>query len=212
MDARLQLHNPLRQPNWRALRAAYLADHLPKPVPARRQDDKRVCAYYRYLAGLYSAGDDDPLRQKIISKLPHVDRAHRLQFDAEYELRQTMEAWLLTREPIPEIAARFAMDAAVVEYFEQLFFNVRDRLDCTTWIIKTIRGGGGDAGTKDRPRLERGILLREFAYFGGALVLDALISGRLFGLSQVSAANVGSFWETLPGTRDWHAICSLKKN
>ena len=42
-----------------------------------------------------------------------------------------LEARLLTSESFAEIAARFATEAPVIDCFEKLFFNVRDRLDCT---------------------------------------------------------------------------------
>ena len=60
--------------------------------------------------------------------------------DPDRRLRQILEAWLLTNASFSEIAKRFATDPLTIEYFEQLFFNIRDRMQHKDWIAKIILG------------------------------------------------------------------------
>lgn len=95
------------------------------------------------------------------------------------ELRQITEAWLLTTEPYCEIANRLGTDEKTIDYFEKLFFNVRDRLHARDWIAKIIWGSPTDrAGNKDGVMTEnqRGILYRWIGHCGGPLVLDSMVA------------------------------------
>jgi hypothetical protein len=66
-----------------------------------------------------------------------------------------------------------------VECFEKIFFNVRDRLDASTWVLKTI---GASPGAR-RPLAPDGALTAKhiyttwqtFAYYGGPLVLERVL-------------------------------------
>jgi hypothetical protein len=84
----------------------------------------------------------------------------------------------LARETDQQIAARVGTLPEAIGCFEQLFFNVRDRLDCRSWIVQAALGPRrarvGDGAT---PQEEWETLLRRFAYAGGSHVLDVLISG-----------------------------------
>jgi hypothetical protein len=138
MDARFYKSNPLRPPQWRAERVWRMLEHGPSPLKPRRYDDHYVRAYRRFVMSFLAAGGIEPLVAKVLANQPHVYQAYMLHYDPDTERRQILQAWLLTKEPYPAIAKRFAMDEKTVDYYEEIFFNVRDRLDNKDWIAKTI--------------------------------------------------------------------------
>jgi hypothetical protein len=196
MDARYQTYNPFRRPAWRAERALQLAENQPAPLPARRYDDHYVRAYRHYVLGVLAADGEQTQLETIYRELPDVHRAHQIYFDSNYTGRQNLEAWLLTRKSTSDIATRLSAEVKAVEYFEQLFFSVRDRMDCTDWINKVINGWPNNliSHPDARREFERGVLYRKFAYYGGPHVLDALISGRLLGQFPGCAEDIASFF------------------
>ncbi len=93
-----------------------------------------------------------------------------------------LEARLLTNASFAEIAHGFATEPKAIEYFEALFFNVRDRLSNTDWINKVIRGEFGaaqDGGRLELAAEDRGYVLRLFAFYGGPHVLETMIHGMI---------------------------------
>ncbi len=180
MDARIFNSHFLRQPQWRAERVWRMLEHRPSPLRPRRYDDHYVRAYRRFLMSFLAAGGVEPLIAKVVANQPHVHAAHMLHYDPDSERRQILEAWLLTTEPYFEIAERFAMDEKTVDVYEQVFFNVRDRLECTDWIAKVIIGPRDYLASNSRGVMtqdQRGFLYKLFGYNGGPLVLEALVSG-----------------------------------
>jgi hypothetical protein len=69
----------------------------------------------------------------------------------------------------------------VVSHYAELFFDVRDRFQATAWIMQVILGPSRLRSTfRENGELtqeQRAFLYRFFGYFGGPLVLDALIAG-----------------------------------
>ena len=94
--------------------------------------------------------------------------------EGEPTTRRAVEAWLLAGEPIEAIARRCGVPVEAVEVYEQLFFNVADRLTSTSYILfhaigaASYRGFDGD---------DTGAVLKWFAYMGGPRVLDFLLGG-----------------------------------
>ena len=84
----------------------------------------------------------------------------------------------MSREPFDAIAHRFDVPAGAIDWYEKLFFNVCDRLDCRDWIAKIIRGEPGDTdpnrnGVMTEQR--RTMVYRGFGFHGGPEVLDAIV-------------------------------------
>jgi hypothetical protein len=170
--------NPFRRPAWRSERVFAMLKHRPRPLRPRRSDDCHVRAYRCFLKHYLAAGDDGEERLRLHPAMPAVAQAHEL-FSIDVERRQILEARLLTSETFDEIAARFATEAAVIDCFEKLFFSVRDRLTNKDWIAKVIKGPPEERVPNRNGVMtvaERGFAYRHFGYFGGALVLDALIA------------------------------------
>jgi hypothetical protein len=170
--------NPFRRPMWRAERVFAMLEHRPRPLRPRRCDDTYVRAYRCFLKHCLAAGDDTAERLRLHPAMRNVDQAHRLRFDADEERREILQARLLTVETFTEIAARFATEAPVIDCFEKLFFNVRDRLTNKDWIAKIIKGPPENrVPSRDGvlTAAQRGFVYRLFAFFGGPVVLDTLI-------------------------------------
>ena len=173
---------PFRRPKWRLERVVQLISRRPNPLRPGRYDDHYVRAYRRILLELAAADDDEAKREAVFLEYPHVCRGHLLHYSPDIERRQILEARLLTSETIQEIAIRFATVPEVIDYYEKLFFHVRDRLQCSDWIRKVIKGPRGDYRDDGEGVVtdeQRGYVYRLFAFFGGPLVLDAAVNGMI---------------------------------
>jgi hypothetical protein len=169
---------PFRRPQWRSERVFEMLAHQPRPLRPRRYDDHFVRAFWRYSRLRLAAADDEQRQERIRLEMPHVSQAHEL-YHSDVERRYVVEARLLTRESLGTIGQRLGVEARAVEYFHELFFHVRDRMQCSDWLHMAIRIPRNDH-TPDRhgalTTAERGFVYRLFALFGGPLVLDAMIA------------------------------------
>ena len=88
------------------------------------------------------------------------------------------EARILTGEPFESIGTRLNVSPKAIEYFEQIFFDVRGRLQFRDFILNEVIGTMPSAFDRrgELSTSQMAYLYRSFAYFGGALALDALIS------------------------------------
>src|SRR5262249_33635962 len=71
-------------------------------------------------------------------------------------------------EPFAEIARKLNCSVRVVQLFERLFFNVRDRLECRSWIEHVAIGNRDNQS--QQAKMQR--LMKQFAYFGGVPGLE----------------------------------------
>jgi hypothetical protein len=180
MNLQFIRQSPFRRPQWRMDRVMQMLGNRPQPLRPTRHDDHNIRIYRQILIDLGTAKDDESRRDEIFREYPEVCRAHLLHYSPDVESRQILEASLLTTKSFTEIANRFATEPRAIEYFEGLFFNVRDRLSSSFWIRQVIRGRfdtGRDVNDKNLRLAQRGYVLRLFAFFGGPLVLDAMVQG-----------------------------------
>jgi hypothetical protein len=80
---------------------------------------------------------------------------------------------------LEKIATRFRTTTETIKYYEKIFFHVRDRLDTPTWIAKVIRDPIDSIRHRNSREYyieQRGYALKLFGYFGGPLVLDAVVA------------------------------------
>jgi hypothetical protein len=66
-------------------------------------------------------------------------QAHVLCWSQDAEDRALVDARILTRERDAQIARRLLILPAAVRCYEALFFHVRDRFQCSAWIMPIIR-------------------------------------------------------------------------
>jgi hypothetical protein len=94
--------------------------------------------------------------------------------EGEPTTRWAVEARFLAGEPIEVVARRCGVPVEAAALYEQLFFNVSDRLENRSYVLffaighATYEGFAGD---------DSGALLKWFAYMGGPRVLDFLLGG-----------------------------------
>jgi len=164
----LQRHSPYRSPAWRWERAQHLVEQGCTLSP--RLDDALTCQAVCYLrACKRSRGDSQ--RARPPRAYPDVHAA-RLLHETTSSTALEVQARLLARQTVEDIARRTAVPARVVRTYERFFFNVLDRLGATDWVVcQAIRRG--DA-RRDLPSVAA-MLLRGFAFFGGPALLDALL-------------------------------------
>lgn len=158
-----QRFSPVRSLSWRWERATDLLDN--GRYWSRCRDDDwtlRAMAYIRTMRRV------PPGRPENLARVdPEVYAAHQL-YDQRGPRRLEIEARLLAGQTVPEVAARVALPEPTVAAFEALFFHVRDRLEAADWITVHALGRG------NRDSIAA-IVLRSCAYYGGLVLLDAVL-------------------------------------
>jgi hypothetical protein len=188
MDARFpqfQSDNPHRSIAWRWERACHLVNHGGTLSP--RQDDPATRTAARFLRAWHRCRD----QARLAEKWRTLCAAHRLAV-TDGRQRWELRARILARQSDAEIAARCALTAETVQWFEALFFNTRDRLGAVDWITSRCFGLGIRFGVRPGD-LET--LWAVFAYHGGPLVLDVVravsVDADQPGWPWTAAANPG---------------------
>jgi hypothetical protein len=198
MHPEIYKNSPFRKPRWRADRATELVEHQPSPLKSRSYDDSYVRVYRRFLIALIAAGGDEVARFEVMHELPHVFHAHELRFHSDRQLRDVLEARLLTVEPLAEIANRIGTEPLTIEFYEALFYNVRDRLSHKDWIAKVICAPSGDVSPNMKGATaedQRAYVYRLIGYHGGSLALDALFGGTPSAATPARAEDVADWFD-----------------
>ncbi len=133
-----QKYNPLRSRCWRSDRVIELIENRPFPRrPSRIDDDRYTRGYYFFLLATRCTDRTRPGRA-LSKEDPALVQAHRLRWSLDAEDRAIVEARILTGESDAEISKKLGILPETVDWYENLFFCVRDRLGCSSWIRKTI--------------------------------------------------------------------------
>jgi hypothetical protein len=134
--------NPRRPVDWRWQRAGLMLELGLRW--SRRRDDAQVRRAKQYRAALRRCrGEAD--RRSLERKMPDVAGAVAIH-EGEPTTRGAVEARLLAGEPIEAIARRCSVPVEAVEIYEQLFFNVADRLTSTSYILFHAVGAASNNG------------------------------------------------------------------
>jgi hypothetical protein len=156
--------NPFRPVDWRWLRAAALVESRRRPRPPH--DDDWVVAAMRFRRWL---------RQPDVAARPSppgLPEAHALYAAPPSFRRWELEAWLLTREPFEVVGAKCRLSQEVVEAYHAVFFDVRDSLDATAYILNVVIGPRRHSGLTEA---DVDVLLKMRAYSYGTAALEALL-------------------------------------
>lgn len=188
--------DPFQKPYWRHERVLRLRQSVP-PQRCTRHDDKWIQGYKTFLVD-WDKGS--AVRDRALHSNPGLYYAHTINEmrALEPEVALMIEARLLAGMSFEEIAENAKTFPETIDWYEKLFFNVSNKLRHHDWIIKSILlpaydqyveneeevkiGRGKKAKTAlrivreiARPHLD--MTLKFFAYFGGPLVCDIMISG-----------------------------------
>ncbi len=187
----VRLANPFLRPNWRHERVVQMLATVP-PERCKRYDDQWVKDYKTFLFQ-WNKGENN--RDRLMYDNPGLYFAYLLhdRMYVEPELRLIIEARLLAGSPKEEIADACKTIPETIEWYERLFFNVEDFLKHRDWILKHVLLPSSDRFVEDesdddsddfkprpsselvRPHLD--MTLKFFAYFGGPMVCDLMITG-----------------------------------
>jgi hypothetical protein len=180
MHVQFQQFNPFRDPQWRYERCLKLVEHQPQPLPASpRRDDEYVRRYRKFLLR-FLRSDDEEARAALFPLDPPLFYAHLIHHHPDREWRTIVQARLLTGDDDAEIANYGGTLPDTIHLYEQLFFNVRDRLDNKDWIVKTVLGTATQRASNRYDTMtdhQRDSLYKLFGYFGGPIILNTVISG-----------------------------------
>ena len=189
----VKLADPFLRPNWRHERVVKMLDSVP-PERVKRTDDKWIAGYKKFLQQWNKSEDN---RDKLLYEDPGLYFAY-VMFDrmfTEPELRLMIEARLLSGLTYEDIADECKTIPETIQWYERLFFNVIEFLPNHDWIMKHVLLPSSDRFVQDystddddeaafmakpsnevvRPHLD--MTLKFFAYYGGPLVCDMMISG-----------------------------------
>lgn len=170
--------HPYRPVNWRWERARILRDYG-KQAPGQDLDDK----WTRSAANFRTAKDsckDELTLYTLFDKHRDLAMAYELWDENSTNttgrsnpMRYEIEARILAKEPLEQIAQKSRVPIAALRWYEKLFFNVIDRLDNDMYIMHQVIGDAIQRGMTDR---DYAILWKLYAYRRGSAMLDFLIS------------------------------------
>lgn len=178
---RLQKYSTVRAPRWRYDRIRHLLDAKPRRKPAR-QDDRLIRRMAQFLVHWETAPTRNRTyqnlkfaRQELFPRYPDLYLAYELFVSEGCErARCALEARLLARQSDEEISSKLTTMPEAVAAYEQLFFNVRDRLDNADYIVARVlaptMSNGYETASLD-------LSAKFFGYFAGPQVLDYILHG-----------------------------------
>jgi hypothetical protein len=161
--------DPFRPVDWRW---RWAADLLDQGEPFSVADDHAVREAAAFLQAWHGC-EDDADRQRLALNIPALYGAHQLYLAAGAFAKCEVEARLLTEESYALIAEKCGLTAEVVTAFHNTFFDVRDRLHAEGYVLHQVIGPKAHAGLTEA---DVDVILKMYAYAGGPLVVDALVS------------------------------------
>lgn len=164
--------NPFRPPDWRWQRAAAIAEGTGAPTTKRR-DTPAGYDWIRKATRFRRAWNDDidgSNRTEIAEQNYAIFWAHWLYMGQQPQQRASVEARILAREDDFEIGYRAGLPPAVVQAYEALFYDVREKLPHTGYMLHVVFG----PSVMGSNQVEH--LWRLYGYFLGPHVLNALES------------------------------------
>lgn len=186
--------DPFQRPYWRHERALQLRQFSQR---CTRRDDSWIQEYKAFLIEWDKGG---AARERLRHTHTGLFYAHMIHVKrlVEPEVAFIAEARLLSGLSYEEIAQGIKTFPEVIEWYEKLYFNVSKRLRHHDWIVKSILLPSYDMYVEHeeikeeenddkkipaarvvrvlaQPHLD--LSLKFFAYFGGPLVCDIMITG-----------------------------------
>lgn len=164
-----------RSPAWRYDRIQRrIADG--KPLHPQRDDEYMhiLRRYYQVKRKLQTQIDSpEDLKEELSARFTYVWNADNIfQQGSDHRNRYELEANILSRRGIKEIADRCQVDVDTVRFYEKMYFNVSDKLDARSYIAGTVLGPAFMAGLNSKS-LE--LTAKYFAYFAGPHILDHVL-------------------------------------
>jgi hypothetical protein len=181
MHEQFQSVNPFREPSWRFQRVLDLVER-DRPGRCTSRDDEYVKAYRRF-AGKFRGARSEENRISLFPDHPGLFIANLIHHQPDKEWRWLLQARILSGEGDKKIASRMSTLPSAVDWYEKIFFNVRDRLEAEDYIAKHAIGKLEDRGPSAREGrqtdFQEQMSYKLFGYYGGPYLLDIMFSGFL---------------------------------
>lgn len=167
--------NPFRPPHWRWLRATGIANGT-QPKAGRRRDGVESYRWINQAARFQQARAStvgDEAQVALAHTYPEIFWATYAYEDDNNATKWEIEARILARCSNWEIGYACGVSEGIVAAYEALFFNVRDRLRHSGYIVNSVMGPSVHRGLSER---EFDLLWKMYAYAYGPHMLQALIT------------------------------------
>lgn len=239
--AEFQKHNFFRQPDWRWSRVLELCRRNPVGHCSKRDDRfvKQAKAFYQ----AYVRTEDAVDRTRLFWDEPGLYYAFELNDKATTDPEGAfyIQARLLARQTNAQIAKELSTIPETVEWYERLYFNVAEYLDCRDWITKQVLTPAIvrsqyvkvaplplDDDEDNKP--QRSVLMRDneiahpfldgslklLAYFGGNQVVDLMLHGMQTGKALQSMSDFSTWidghWKNVIRRRSLQAAATFEIN
>ena len=166
-------NNPFRVADWRWHRALGRLEAT-QPAPTRRRDGasghKWIRDAIRFKQEL-DACDNDLQKLELSERRPEIFWAWWAWQNDTNPMKWVMESHLLARADNFEIGFRCGVPPLVVDAYENLFFNVREKLPHRHYILNCCMRPAVGRGISER---EYDLLWKLYGYFYGPHMLDAV--------------------------------------
>ena len=127
---------PFRPPSWRwGLANRLLTERLPRRPETQDPWVQRIVKHLRSIQGVESSR-----RHGRCDRL--IAEAAAIRFAPDPLIRSELEAWILTGEPVGDVAKLAGYGLDVVEAYEQSFFDVRHKLNAPSYVLHVVIGPG----------------------------------------------------------------------
>lgn len=184
-------HDPKRPVDWRWQRAGEIAAQSDTAGPARNYDDEPVGTALKFRRALQRAPHDRE-RFRIRQLMPHAYEAWSLYNDTtDKHCKWELEARILAGQSYDTIPEHICVTPEAASIYEQWFFNVADRMHIPGYITHQVFGKSIQLGLAER---HYDLLWKMFGYWGGPLVLDAVIYKFNAPVKPTTRAGVTAFW------------------
>ena len=204
-----RLADPFLLPNWRQERVLRIISSA-TPGRVKRWDDEWILDYRKFFVTYRKSAS---AREELLHTQPGLYFAQQIHERAQQipEMALILQARLLTGASDEEIAHQIKTVPETVQWYERIFFNVRDFLEHTDWITRSVLLPASDrfvaaTGEVASDRIDGAMpavalnpqfdmSLKYFSYFGGAAICDLMISGFLERRQVLSAKALASFFD-----------------
>lgn len=177
MHRDFEKYNPFRVPEWRHLRASYLASKKPRAGRPSKNDDKCVRDLRGFLTK-FDAIKTPEDRSSLFIANPGLFYAHMIQHHPDETMRNMVQARLLSRQENIEIAECIGTVESAIEWYERCYFNVRDRFINRDWVNMNVLGPSALRGIAERPD---DFTAKIFGYYCGPMVMELVLHGYMPG-------------------------------
>ncbi len=165
--------NSERPPDWKWRRAMGAVAGT-EPGPSRRWDKDANAGWIKRAIRFIERYEDATTVDKkyaLADKFPDIFWAHKMFVSTTNIIKYSIEAHVLAGSTNRDIAMRTNCADKTVDTYCQLFFDVRDRLGCTQWVVHSIIGVSVHNGLAER---QYDLLWKLYGLMMGPQMLDAL--------------------------------------